>query len=352
MTEARRRTAATEAGQALAQSLRLDPGYGKAYANLGNVYTFFDDPQAAAQALQAAARSTPDDWRAQFFLGQALATLGEETEARAAWHRSAGVSAYFVKQADDLRAPDPEGSQLSAERAVAADPASPGGYLALGKTLSAQKAYTDALEIYQTAVAQVTDTSDPGLAACYYEMGTLLHRQFGEAAEATSALVRAAALQPKDEATLLELATISQERGACYEAETWLAPLLETPSSPAKGAQASALVGRCFLAQERPETAVPYFERAVRDDATSVSTWLLLGQANRAAGHVDAAIDAYEQVLVLKPDNATAQKALDELQGIAREPQVRCIRFTGSGSDLGTIETDTTEPAVGANGRS
>ena len=164
-------------------------------------------------------------------------------------------------------------------------------------------------------VAQVTDTSDPGLAACYYEMGVLLHRQFGEAAVATSALVRAAALQPKDEATLLELATISQERGACYEAETWLAPLLETPSSPAKGAQASALVGRCFLAQERPETAVPYFERAVRDDATSVSTWLLLGQANREAGHVDAAIDAYEQVLVLKPDNATAQKALDELQG-------------------------------------
>ena len=129
--------------------------------------------------------------------------------------------------------------------------------------------------------------------------------------------------KPKDEATLLELATISQERGACYEAETWLTPLLETPSSPAKGAQASALVGRCLLAQERPQTAIPYFERAVRDDATSVSYWLLLGQAHRAAGQIDAAIDAYEQVLVLKPDNAAAQKALDELQGIARELQVR-----------------------------
>ena len=43
--------------------------------------------------------------------------------------------------------------------------------------------------------------------------------------------------------------------------------------------------------------------------------WLLLGQANQVAGHVDAAIDAYEQVLALKPDNAAAQKALDELRG-------------------------------------
>ena len=111
----------------------------------------------------------------------------------------------------------------------------------------------------------MADTSDPGLGECYYELGVLLHRQLGGAAEAASALVRAAALQPKDEATLLELATISQERGACYEAETWLTPLLETPSSPAKGAQASALVGRCLLAQERPQTAIPYFERAVRD---------------------------------------------------------------------------------------
>ena len=53
-----------------------------------------------------------------------------------------------------------------------------------------------------------------------------------------------------------------------------------------------------------------------------MSYWLLLGQANRAAGQIDAAIDAYEQVLVLKPDNAGAQKALDELRGErAREPR-------------------------------
>ena len=42
------------------------------------------------------------------------------------------------------------GTLLNAERGGAADPASAGGYVALGKTLSAQKAYTDAVEIYQT----------------------------------------------------------------------------------------------------------------------------------------------------------------------------------------------------------
>ena len=149
-------------------------------------------------------------------------------------------------------------------------------------------------------------------------MGTLLHQHSGRPTpEGAAALEQALALQPKDEGPRLTLATISSERGACYEAEAWLSPaFLERPSSSTKRAQANALVGACLLAQERAQTAIPYFERALDDDATSVPNWLLLARTYRAAGQIDAAIAAYTQVLALSPDHAAATKALDELQEV------------------------------------
>ncbi len=242
LTPDERYTALVDAGSALARALRFDRTFAKPYTNLGAVYTELGDAAAAAQALSDAVRAAPRDWRAQFFLGQALAGLGRETEARAAW-RAAGASPYFANRADDLRGSDPEAARLAAERAIAAGPDRLEGYLALGKTLSAQQEITGALAIYQEALVRVTNAPDEDLAGVHYEIGVLLHRALDREPEALAALELAASLNPQHEPTRLELATIAEKRGACYEAESWLEPLLQRPSSPAQGARAEALVG-------------------------------------------------------------------------------------------------------------
>lgn len=313
LTASDRYARTVNAGNTLVQALRFDRTFSKPYTNLGIVYAELSDATAATQALSDAVRIAPRDWRAQFFLGQALAGLGHETEARAAW-QAAGAASYFVHQADDLRTIDPEASRLAGERAIAAAPGRSDGYLSLGKTLSAQKDITGALAIYQEALVLTAGAPDEDLAAVHYEIGVLLHRDFDRIPEALAALEMAASLDPEREATRLELAAIVEKRGACYEAESWLEPLLRHPSSPAQGARAAVVIGRCLLTAGRAEAAVAHLERAIAADPTSVSHRLLLAQAYRAAGRMEAAVDAYEQVLVLSPDNAAAAKALAELQ--------------------------------------
>ncbi|MCU0522303.1 MAG: tetratricopeptide repeat protein [Anaerolineae bacterium] len=185
--------------------------------------------------------------------------------------------------------------------------------MVLAHALAAQQAYTDALAVYADAIARAPKDLK-ALAQAYADMGTLLHRHLGRPAEGAAALEQAVALQPKDEGPRLTLAAISSERGACYEAEAWLAPLFDQPSSPAVHAQASALVGACLLTQDRAQTAIPYFERAAADEPTSVPNWLLLAEAHRAAGQIQAAIDVFTHVLSLSPGHADAAEALDELQ--------------------------------------
>jgi tetratricopeptide (TPR) repeat protein len=310
--DADRYAAAVNAGLALEQALRFDPTFGKAYTNLGNVYSTLGDLPAATQALSDAARYTPRDWRARFFLGQALAAQGREAEARVAW-RDADAALYFAHRYDDLTGSDPTEALLQAERARAADTDRIDGHLVLAHALAAQQAYTDALAVYADAIARAPKDLK-ALAQAYADMGTLLHRHLGRPAEGAAALEQAVALQPKDEGPRLTLAAISSERGACYEAEAWLAPLFDQPSSPAVHAQASALVGACLLTQDRAQTAIPYFERAAADEPTSVPNWLLLAEAHRAAGQIQAAIDVFTHVLSLSPGHADAAEALDELQ--------------------------------------
>jgi len=315
LTPAERTTAAVDAGRALVRALRFEPAFGRAYTNLGTTYTALGDVSAAAQALSEAVTYTPRDWRAHFFYGHALAALGREAEARAAW-RAADASRYFARRYDDLRRDDPDAALQAAERASAADVAGITGHLTLAAALTAREAYTDALAIYEEAIRRAPDDVE-ALAQAHAEMGTLLHSRLGRSADGVAALELAIALRPQEEEFRLTLAGIASERGACYEAESLLAPLFERPSTPGQRAQANVLVGRCLMALDRPRSAVPYFARAIDDQPDTVSHWVLLGEAHRAAGEDQAAVEAYTRALELNPDHSGAQRALDELQGDA-----------------------------------
>jgi tetratricopeptide (TPR) repeat protein len=307
ITPAEQAAAYTAAGRDFQQALKLAPGYGRPYANLGAIYTDFSDTEAAAQAYTEATRYAPDDRLAQYFYGHSLDARGDETAAREAW-TAAQAAGVFLRQANALKNSDPEGALLNAERALAIAPDAPESILALGKVLTAQKQYTDALALYEDASARTPEEPD-----YYREAGILLRRHLDRAGDAIRVLEQAIWLQPEDEAARLELARAHSALGACYEAEAWLTQLLShTPLTSAE-VQAHTITGQCHLAQGRPQTAIPYLTAAVSGDTPSISTLLLLAGAYKAVARPDNARDTYTRVLELKPDNAAALAALDEL---------------------------------------
>jgi len=307
-TPAERAAAYTSADGSFRQALKLAPGYGRPYANLGAIYTDFGNTEAAAQTYAEATRRAPDDRLAQYFYGQSMAALGDEDAARDAW-TAAQVAGVFIVQANALRSSDPAGARLNAERAVAIDPDAPANILTLGRILTAQKQVTDALTLYEQAIARMPEES-----AYYREAGILLRRHLGRENDAIGMLAQAIWLQPEDaEAARLELARIHSSRGACYEAEAWLTQLLSHTPLTGNEIQAATIVGQCHLAQERPQTAIPYLEAAASGAAPSIGTLLLLAGAYEAVDRLDDARSTYTRVLELKPDNATAQKALERL---------------------------------------
>jgi len=299
------------AAQSVQQALRFAPDQGRPYAGLGAIYLDLGDYAAAAGAFAEAVLRDPNDRLSQFFLGQALAELGREDEARAAW-TAARAGVYFAKRARDRRTSDPEAALLDARRALAIVPDNPESVLALSNVLTAQKRYTEALEAVSEVAVRLSDVS-----ALPLEAGKL-QRRLGAGDAAIIAFERAFALarpgSTDDLSARLELGRDYAGRGACYEAETWLEPMLAGPPVDSRSKAAYALVGKCHLDQASTHTALAYLEPLTAVPEPRVNDLLLMGRAYEEAGRPNDAHIVFTQVLALKPGNATAEQALDRLE--------------------------------------
>lgn len=74
------------------------------------------------------------------------------------------------------------------------------------------------------------------------------------------------------------------------------------------------LLGQCLIQGMQFSRAVPWLEKAVRVDPTSVDAWFDLGLACRKSGKNQAAESAYLKVLALEPDFLKAHLSLVELK--------------------------------------
>ncbi|MBK9054558.1 MAG: tetratricopeptide repeat protein [Chloroflexi bacterium] len=61
------------------------------------------------------------------------------------------------------------------------------------------------------------------------------------------------------------------------------------------------------------DQAVAYFQQATQVEPGRLSNWLELAAAAAQAGDTPLAVQAYEQALLLQPDNAQAQAGLEAL---------------------------------------
>jgi tetratricopeptide (TPR) repeat protein len=338
---------AVEAGYAFQDALAWDPLNGQAYYNLTTIYDFWGDDSSAERAVARAAALSPGDACARFRLGQALAERGLEEQALREW-RAADAAMYFVTHGQALaRSGDVEGALEQYRRAISINPQLIEGYLRLGQALrrqgqqeealaalesaaalespmsphryllqaeiyAAREEWSAALRAYQQAAALTPWEPEP-----HYRLGLVLAQELDRREEAIEWFQRALHLEPDHTPSRQALAQLYIDEGRCDEAARWLAPLLERETESVAGQQ-HVLLAHCLLEQGRIDRGLSHLEEAVLLNPRSVRHHLLLAQGYSRAERYRDAIEAYRQVLKLAPDNAQAQKALEELNW--REP--------------------------------
>jgi tetratricopeptide (TPR) repeat protein/serine/threonine protein kinase len=236
-----------EAIDPLRKAVALKPDFAEAWCNLGATCTDLKKPEEAEQALRKAVTLRPDDYLIQFNLGGALDLQRKHDEALKCYRRAAALKPdFFPAQLNlgsilkDLGHPDEAAAAL--RQAAKLDPNHAEANLGLGQILDGQGKIAEAVVFLRKA----TDLEpDNGLMHC--ALGLALGR-LGQLPEAAAALRRGHELgskrpgwalpsarwlrdaerrveldaqipaflkgetQPKDAATLLELAQICEQK--------------------------------------------------------------------------------------------------------------------------------------------
>jgi len=171
------------------RAVALKPEDGNAHRNIGYVLLQVDRSEEATVALEEAIRLDPADSKAWLNLGTAYANVDEAVR----------------KELKELR-PPPAGQ-------VPADDPQLRRQRELNDKLREFDYRAHALAAYREAVR-----IEPGNAEYWYNLGTLLHEQRGDLAEAIDALARAAALSAPDYRVLRNLANAQQDARRFREA--------------------------------------------------------------------------------------------------------------------------------------
>lgn len=180
---ASRVNASSEAGEALAQAVALDPANFDAVFNLGRVQYAGKDYSSAKKSFRTAVELRPKLAEARFFLGTSLEAAGDSAAALREYqdllnldpssvYGQLGSGALLLKQGKK------EEAIKALQRATSIDPTNFEAQWSLGRALMLSESYTEALEVLRVAVAL-----QPQRADAHYQLGQALTR-LGKSEEA------------------------------------------------------------------------------------------------------------------------------------------------------------------------
>lgn len=201
-------------------------------------------------------------------------------------------------------------SQL--KRLTALDPTHLQGQLHLAAAYRESGLLQEAMDCYQTALA-----ADPRLIQAYLGLGEL-HTERGEIGEALNCWGKAAELEPQAAIDALEVAREVWPGNAQLECQLGQAYFLagrymdavhafeHATAHGEKSAECWFRLAACYRQLDLYREAETACRRALEQDPRHVEALHLAGQLMRAAGHVEAAVGFFQQVLQVKPDYAMA----------------------------------------------
>ena len=179
-----------------------------------------------------------------------------------------------------------EGDEALYKRIIALDPRNAYALTRLGDLYLERELYVEAERWYDQAVE-----ADPEMVEAIVGQGNVA-MALGAYDRAQDRYRRALELRPDDNTLKLKLAEALLKGDKLPEARSLIEEVL---SASPNNDRALKLMGDLLMAEGKPEEAIGYYERAVeRNPAWDYR--LALGDAYRAAGNVDEALDIYESV--------------------------------------------------------
>jgi tetratricopeptide (TPR) repeat protein len=294
------------------KALALRPDHAESWRGLGLALLAEGNAALAAAALQEAARLLPHEARLFLELGYALASLGADQEAEAAFRRAhlvagereratAGEAAFGLgliaarsgrwgeaassfRQAATLRPPWPEAWVEAAH-----------AHLAAGEAKAALAAFEEA----RAALGE----DETGLRLRIAQGRGAAWHLLGETAQARAAFEEVLHLKPEDGEALSNLCALAQDAG---DLDAALAFGRRAIAAAPRAAPAWSNLGNALLTMGAFAEAEAAYRAALRLDPRFTAALVNLGAALRDQGRLEEAELACRAALLLAPEHAGA----------------------------------------------
>lgn len=334
------------AADAYIQAAALDPADVAALIALARILTLLDRADEAVKWAERAAQLAPQSAATQAGLAQALngqavklQQRGREAEARQIWRQALTVGknavtldlnypqgyAYLAESYADLG--DVENAAVSVDRALALNPALVDVQRALGYVREYQNNYTGAVEAYRKATELA-----PNIGQLYLVLGRSYRvlattRDNTQWSNALEAFRHGSLVEPSNVELLDEWGWTHYQMEQFRDAQEVLEKAVTV--DPQAWSPRSHLAATYF-ARTNYEEAIISFDRAIelmnqtfdadhfcvtnqsRSCDRLVAAYTTLGYAHWQLGQcLDGAMAAFRKVLVLRPDDPTAQGGLN-----------------------------------------
>jgi predicted Zn finger-like uncharacterized protein len=247
----------------LEAAIDVAPRHTLALTRLGAVLLQRGDAEGAVRRLTVASNEAPALVEARFWLGQALLARSETPSAIGQLRKAVELA----RTADNL--------------------------IALGAAYEKSGKLADALDSYKAAAAVAPDAAEP------QERIAMLLAQNGRCDQALPAFARAVELAPKVTRLRLAQAQCTAQIGKHEEAVAQLQELLR---GDPRASAAHYLLARSLHESKGANAAVPYYERAAKEEPGNPMPNYYLGYIYKQRNQRAKATQAFKRFLALKPD--------------------------------------------------
>jgi len=266
----------------------------------------------ALEALETAARLSPQDAESHTNLGNLLRARGRLPEAAQCHRRALSVNDNYAAAHNNLGGVLKDSGELAAaaasfRRAIRLEPQFALAHHNLGIVLRALGRPEEAIAAHRRVLALVPDHAD-----AHAQLGSAL-RDLGRREEAVASYRRALVMQPQHAEALLHqgdtLMALGQNEAA---AQHYQRLLVLTPNA----ATVHGNLGHALRELGQAEAARVAFQRALELQPQSAEMHNNLGNGLFDLGHFDMAAASYRRAIDLNPDSA---KAHNNLGSVLRE---------------------------------
>jgi tetratricopeptide (TPR) repeat protein len=174
--------------------------------------------------------------------------------------------------------------------------------LEMGKTQYKAKDYPTAVSTLTRRIAL-----DPNSDEAYYYRG-LSHKELKELPEAVADLRQAVVLAPTKGDRYFWLAVAQSQAGAADSALAGFRAMVAVDSTSKNASTAYQQIGFDYLKKKDWAAAIPFLEKSVAIDPTNKQSLIWLGQAYQNSGNKTKAIEYYDRVLQMDPNEPNASK--------------------------------------------